>query len=168
MQTRSRSKSPDSRPPATTPAPKAKKATATPAPATKDATDQLPPQSLTELSASGSDRRLTDRLVDQQLETIAERMEANLRRKKDLDDEMARDRASVQLLLEHPQGELPEAVVTSAAASALQAADEEKRRREAAEETRRQSDIESADKARRDRLRDLMLRSWLGVLLCWH
>ena len=86
-------------------------------------------------------------------------MEANLRRKKELDDEMARDRASVQLLLEHPQGELPEAVVTSAAASALQAADEEKRRREAAEETRRQSDIGSADKARRDRLRDLMLRS---------
>ena len=159
MQTRSRSKSPDSRPPATTPTPRARKATATPALATKDATDQRPPHGLTALSASGSDRRLTDRLVDQQLETIAERMEANLRRKKDLDDEMARDRASVQLLLEHPQGELPEAVVTSAAASALQAADEEKRRREAAEETRRQSDIESADKARRDRLRDLMLRS---------
>ena len=159
MQTRSRSKSPDSRPPATTPTHRARKATATPALATKDATDQLPPHGLTALSASGSDRRLTDRLVDQQLETIAERMEANLRRKKDLDDEMARDRASVQLLLEHPQGELPEAVVTSAAASALQAADEEKRRREAAEETRRQSDIESADKARRDRLRDLMLRS---------
>ena len=161
MQTRSRSKSPDSRPSATAPAAKAKTAKATPAPVAKDATDELPPQSLTTPSAStAAGLPLTDSLADQQMETLAAKIEAGLQKQKDLLAELERDKSALQLLLAHPRGELPEAVpssavVTAAAASALQAADEEKRRRDEADAIRLQSDTAAADRARLDRFRKL-------------
>ena len=161
MQTRSRSKSPDSRSSATAPATKAKKATAPPAPAAKNSTDQLPPQSLTAPSAStAAGLPLTDSLANERMDTLAAKIEAGLQKQKDLLAELERDKSALQLLLAHPQGDLPEAVpsqavVTAAAASALQAADEEKRRRDEAEAIRLQSDAAVADSARRDRLRRL-------------
>ncbi len=111
MQTRSRSKSPDSRSSATAPATKAKKATATPAPAATDATDQLPPQSLTAPSAStAAGLPLTDRLANQRMDTLAAKIEAGLQKQKDLLAELERDKSALQLLLAHPQGDLPEDV----------------------------------------------------------
>jgi hypothetical protein len=94
------------------------------------------------------------------MDTLAAKIEAGLQKQKDLLAELERDKSALQLLLAHPQGDLPEAVpshavVTAAAASALQAADEEKRRRDEAEAIRLQSDAAVADSARRDRLRRL-------------
>lgn len=163
MQTRSRSKSPDSRPPATTPAPKAKKAAATPAPAEKDDTDQLPSQSLIAPSANTDAQaglRLTDSLADQAMDTLAAKIETAQQKRKALDAELEKDQAELQLLLDHPRGALPGAVpssATAAAASALQAAEEEKRRRDEAEAIRLESDTAAVAKARRDRLVKLRL-----------
>jgi hypothetical protein len=94
------------------------------------------------------------------MDTLAAEIEAGLQQQKVLLAELERKKSALQLLLAHPQGDLPEAVpshavVTAAAASALQAADEEKRRRDEAEAIRLQSDAAVADSARRDRLRRL-------------
>jgi hypothetical protein len=91
------------------------------------------------------------------MDTLAAEIEAGLQQQKVLLAELERKKSALQLLLAHPQGDLPEdvpssAVVTAAAASALQAADEEKRRQEEADAIRLQSDAAVADRARRDRL----------------
>jgi hypothetical protein len=91
------------------------------------------------------------------MDSLAAKIEANRQKRQALEAELEQDQTALQLLLAHPRGELPEAVpsnvvVTAAAASALQAADEEKRRRDEADAIRRQSDSDTADKARHERM----------------
>lgn len=89
------------------------------------------------------------------MDTLAAKIETAEQKRKALDAELQKDRAELLLLLNHPRGELPDAVpssVTAAAASALQAAEDEKRRRDEAEAIRLESDLAAVAKARRDRL----------------
>jgi hypothetical protein len=91
------------------------------------------------------------------MDSLAAKIEANRQKRQALEAELEQDQTALQLLLAHPRGELPEAVpsnvvVTAAAASALQAADEEKRRRDEADAIRCQSDLDTADKARHERM----------------
>ena len=89
------------------------------------------------------------------MDTLAAKIETAEQKRKALDAELQKDRAELLLLLNHPRGELPDAVpssVTAAAASALQAAEDEKRRRDEAEAIRLESDLAAVAKARRDRM----------------
>ena len=114
MPTRSRSRSPDSRPSATTPAPKAKKKSAS-APAGKDVVDQFPPQSITSPAANtDSGPRLTDSLVDKEMDELAVKIATDRQKRKDLDDELERNQSALRLLPDHPRGYLPDAVPSSA------------------------------------------------------
>ena len=139
--TRSKSKSPEPRPPPQTSTANQRKRQSA-APTGDVAADQSDDPAILSAAASVSGPTTTDSLVDDRVDEIAARIEATRKKREDLEAEIARDQAALQLLRDHHRGALPDSVssnevVSSATASTPQTAGEEsvaQRRRARSEE----------------------------------
>ena len=139
--TRSKSKSPEPRPPPQTSTANQRKRQSA-APTGDVAADQSDALAILSAAATVPGPTTTDSLVDDRVDEIAARIEATRKKREDLEAEIARDQAALQLLRDHPRGALPDSVssnevVSSATASTPQTAGEEsvaQRRRARSEE----------------------------------
>lgn len=139
--TRSKSKSPEPRPPPQTSTANQRKRQSA-APTGDDAADQSDAFAISSAAATVPGPTTTASLVDDRVDEIAARIEATKKQREDLEAEIARDQAALQLLRDYPRGALPGSVssnevVSSATASTPQTAGEEsvaQRRRARSEE----------------------------------
>ena len=139
--TRSKSKSPEPRPPPQTSTANQRKRQSA-APTGDVAADQSDALAILSAAATVPGPTTTDSLVDDRVDEIAARIEATRKKREDLEAEIARDQAALQLLRDHRRGALPDSVssnevVSSATASTPQTAGEEsvaQRRRARSEE----------------------------------
>ena len=106
------------------------------------AADESHALAISSAAATNPGSTTTDSLVDERVGEITARIEAITKQREDLEAEIARDRAALQLLRNQPRGALPDSVpsnevVTSTAPSTPQSAGEEsvaQRRRARSEE----------------------------------
>lgn len=139
--TRSKSKSPEPRPPPQTSTANQRKRQSA-APTGDDAADQSDAFAISSAAATVPGPTTTASLVDDRVDEIAARIEATKKQREDLEAEIARDQAALQLLRDYPRGALPGSVssnevVSSATASTPQTDGEEsvaQRRRARSEE----------------------------------
>ena len=101
--TRSKSKSPEPRPPPQTSTANQRKRQSA-APTGDVAADQSDALAILSAAATVPGPTTTDSLVDDRVDEIAARIEATRKKREDLEAEIARDQAALQLLRDHPRG----------------------------------------------------------------